>query len=222
MNRRVLIVGAGGFGREILHWVDMALKADAAPDWEIGGFLDQNPQALDGYAVDVPIVGDPATYDPRPDDVFLCAIGDPRTKLRVCRQLVDRGADFPAWVHPGASLAARSTIGRGTILLPEAGISVDVTIGEFVTVNCRAGIGHDVVIGDGCTLNSFVNVAGGAVLGTGVSVSSHGVIAPRARIGDFSTVGAGSVVVRRTKPETTVLGVPATRLQFPADETSTG
>ena len=222
MSRRVLIVGASGFGREILHWVDVAMRAGAVPDWELRGFLDRNPNALDDFAVDLPIIGDPATYDPQPGDLFLCAIGEPKTKLRVCRDLVERGADFPPWVHPLASLAARSTIGRGTILLPDAGVSVDVTIGEFVTVNCRAGVGHDVVIGDGCTLNAYVNVAGGAVLGTGVSVNSHGVVAPRAKIGDFSTVGAGSVVVRRTKPETTVLGVPAKRLQFPADESASG
>lgn len=217
MTRRVLIVGAGGFGREILHWVDLALQAGSQPDWRVGGFLDQNAAALDGFEIDVPIVGDPATYQPQPDDLFLNAIGAPQTKLAVCRQLAERGADFPAWVHPLASLAARSRLGRGTLLLPNSGVSVDVTIGEFVTLNCRSVVGHDAVIGDGCTLNSFVDVAGGAVLGTGVSVGSHGVIAPRARVGDFTTVGAGSVVVRKTKPGTTVLGVPAKRLEFPAE-----
>ncbi|MBI1310144.1 hypothetical protein GC176_02465 [bacterium] len=217
MSRRVLIVGAGGFGREILHWLDLALQAGSQPTWHIGGFLDRNTTALDNFNIDVPIIGDPATYSPQPDDLFLCAIGAPRTKLAVCRELATRGAEFPAWVHPLATVGARSQLGRGTLLLPNAGVSVDVTLGEFVTLNCRSVVGHDAVIGDGCTLNSFVDVAGGAVLGAGVSVGSHGVIAPRAKVGDFTTVGAGSVVVRRTKPGTTVLGVPAKRLDFPAE-----
>ena len=222
MSRRVLIVGAGGFGREILHWLNLAIEAGEQPDWCIGGFLDRNPAALAAFEIDVPIVGDPATYVPEADDIFLCAIGAPKTKLAVCRELVARGAEFPAWVHPLASIGARSRIGQGTLLLPNSGVSVDVTIGDFVTLNCRAVVGHDAVIGDGCTLNSFVDVAGGAVLGTGVSVGSHGVVAPRAKVGDFTTIGAGSVVVRRTRPGTTVLGVPAKRLQFPADEAAAG
>ncbi|MHC4875991.1 MAG: NeuD/PglB/VioB family sugar acetyltransferase [Planctomycetota bacterium] len=217
MNKRVLIVGAGGFGREILHWLDTAVQSGDVPDWKIGGFLDANPRALADFDIDLPIVGDPANYEPQADDVFLCAIGAPKTKLKVCRSLLERGADFPAWVHPTALVGARSRIGRGSLLLPNSGISVDVTLGEFVTLNCRAVVGHDAVVGDGCTLNSFVDVAGAAVLGTGVLVGSHGVVAPRAKVGDFTTIGAGSVVVRRTKPETTVLGVPAKRLEFPAE-----
>ena len=54
MQHRLLIIGAGGFGRELLGW---ALGVPpGARDWAIGGFLDANPAALEtvGYKGFVP------------------------------------------------------------------------------------------------------------------------------------------------------------------------
>ena len=52
--RRILIVGAGGFGREVLQWA-----RDAWPDQasRISGFLSDDPNRLDGFSTDVGVVG---------------------------------------------------------------------------------------------------------------------------------------------------------------------
>lgn len=209
--KRLLILGAGGFGREILAW---ALDAQAAGgvDWQVGGFLDGNPDALRPFGIDLPIVGNPGSYEPQPDDCFTCAIGDPATKLHLCRSLQQRGGEFINLIHPTAMIGPRSRYGTGIICCPQSVITVDSVLGDFVTLNCRAGVGHDVVIGDGCTLNSYCDITGGAKLGEGVSVGSHAVVAPRTVVGDWAKVGAGSVVVRKVKPHSTVFGVPAARL----------
>jgi len=53
--KKLYIVGAGGFGRELLWWVkDINAKE---PTWEIMGFLDDNPNALDGCSCDYSVVG---------------------------------------------------------------------------------------------------------------------------------------------------------------------
>ena len=57
--KKILIVGAGGFGRELLQWIK-DINAEK-PTWEIGGFLDDNLQALDGVEIDYPVVGNPRT-----------------------------------------------------------------------------------------------------------------------------------------------------------------
>ena len=43
----IIIVGAGGCGREVANWIDDINKIDAA--WNILGFLDDNLNALEGF-----------------------------------------------------------------------------------------------------------------------------------------------------------------------------
>jgi sugar O-acyltransferase (sialic acid O-acetyltransferase NeuD family) len=207
-------VGAGGFGREVLAWAQ-DIQADGNVDWTVGGFLDANPHALEKFGIDLPVVGDPQTYEPRADDRFICAVGDPATKLRLGRALQQRGATFTNLIHPMTLIGPRCRFGVGTILCPMAALTVDVTLGDFVTINMRANVGHDAVIGDGCTLNVFCDVTGGARLGTGVFMGSHASVTPRSVVEDWARIGAGSVVLRRVKANSSVFGVPAMRLDTP-------
>ena len=206
MNR-LLIVGASGFGREVLGWardVPAALR-----DWEPGGFLDQDPSALDGYSVDLPIVGEPDSYAPCPDDRFLCAIAEPVVKLRLCRALEARGAVFATLIHPLANVPAGNRVGKSAIFCPWAGITTHVTVGDFVTFNTHSGAGHDAVLGDGCTFSSHAEAAGNTVLGEGVFLGSHAVILQGVRVGERARIGAGAVVLRNVPAGATMFGNPA-------------
>lgn len=209
MNR-LLIIGAGGFGREVLKWAqDISMQER---DWEIGGFLDANLGAFDEYDCNYPIFADPFTYFPRQGDCFICAIGHTTTKLRICRHLEARGAQFTTLIHPTATIGNRCTIGDGCILCPGSIITTDVKIGKYVTVNVQATVGHDAVIGEGCTLSGHVDITGFATLGEGVFVGSHAVVLPKAKVGDYAIIGAGSVVLKRIKSGVTVMGVPAIQI----------
>ena len=44
-KNRLLIVGAGGFGREVLQWA-LDIQSQGDVDWEVGGFLDANRKAF--------------------------------------------------------------------------------------------------------------------------------------------------------------------------------
>ncbi len=207
MGKRLLIIGAGGFGREILGWAEQIAAAGA--EWEIGGFLDANPIALESYPSSVGVIGDPSTYSPSADDLFICAIGDTLTKLSLCRTIQRRGGRFTTLIHPTAVIGPNCRIGIGSILCPYASITTNATLGDFVTLNTYAVIGHDSVVGDGCTLNGRASVNGNVVLGEGVSMGCHAVVNPKAKVGDYAVVGSGSVVFFAVLPHTSVLGVPA-------------
>ena len=205
--KKLLIVGAGGFGREVLCW---ALDCEAMQnEWRVAGFLDEDPSALEGYPCTYPIIGTPSNYMPSEGDVFICAIGDPKTKLRVCGDLQSRGAMFINLVHPSAIISRNNKIGTGCIFCPRSVITTNVTLGDFVFLNASSGIGHDAVIGKGVTLSAYCDVTGNTVLGEGVFLGSHVVILPGAKVGDYAIVGAGSVVLKTVKPGVTVMGVPA-------------
>ena len=210
MGKRLLIIGAGGFGREILGWAEQIAAAGA--DWQIGGFLDADPNALDGFPSSVGIIGDPATYLPKAHDLFVCAVGDTSTKLSLCRAIQQRGGQFATLIHPTVVIGPHCRIGIGSILCPYASITTNVTLGDFVTLNTYAAVGHDSVVGDGCTLNGRASVNGNAVLGEGVYLAGHAVINLKAKVGDYAVVGSGSVVLLKVPPHTTVMGVPAKRI----------
>lgn len=204
---RWIIIGAGAFGREVFHWTrDMI--ADC-PEQTIGGFLDADSSALQGFDIPAPVLGNPEHSAPLPDDRFVCAIAAPQTRLAVCRAIQDRGGKFGNVIHPTAVVASDAILGSGVILCPQALVSTNVSVGNFVIVNVASSIGHDAVIGDGCTLSGHCDVTGNAVLEEGVFLGSHASVVPGKRVGAYASISAGSVVVRNAPAQSVMTGVPA-------------
>ncbi|MDM0054922.1 acetyltransferase [Variovorax fucosicus] len=209
-RRKLLIVGAGGFGREVLGYVE-----DDNPLFDVKGFLDSRSDALDATPRSVGIVGDPLTYKPQPDEVFMAAVGDPQMRFKFTAALRDvHQVDFATVVHPSANVSRHAHLRHGCIIAPRVGISVDVHIGEFTCIQEYTVVGHDARIGNWCQLNSHCTIAGGARIGNFVTIHPNCVITSRAVIGDGAVVGPGSVVMGRIPPGITVLGNPARRFAF--------
>lgn len=206
-TKRLLIVGAGGFGREVLCWARDVEPTQA--EWKIGGFLDINPGALDGLDVPLAILGDPESFIPAESDRFVCAIGDPATKQRVVTSLLSRGARFTTLIHASVVLGSDCRLDTGCILCPGAILTTHIRLGQFVTVNLCATVGHDVAIGRWCTLSDHADITGKVILGEAVFAGSHACVLPGLKVGDRAVLGAGSVVTRNVSAGQTMFGVPA-------------
>jgi sugar O-acyltransferase (sialic acid O-acetyltransferase NeuD family) len=207
MRERLLIVGAAGFGREVLSWV-LQIPNEQRP-WEIGGFLDNRPKLLEGFNLPAEIVGTPETYSFRAEDRVVVALGDPAQRRTFVEMVTQRGAQFTTVVHPSAIMGLNNTWGEGCIFCPGVILTTNVRVGKHVVFNCQSGAGHDAVIGDYCTLSCFVDITGYVTLGERVFLGSHASVLPHAWIGDGAIIGAGSVVLKRVAPRTSVMGVPA-------------
>ncbi len=203
--RRVLIVGAGGFGREVSQWVRDAWGDRAAL---IAGFLSADADALEGHAGQLPIVGDPATYDPREGDGFLLAIGIPDTRRRVAEALLARGATFLTLVHPTAIVSGFAVVGSGTVICPGAIVSDAVRVGRFVLVNYHASLAHDAQAGDFAVLSPYATLAGGSSVGEDVFLGPHATVGPSVVIGRHSKVAANSCALHDAPAKSLVYGVP--------------
>jgi len=114
--RQLIIINAGSFGREVLTWAGQAMRAGAP--FKLKGFLDSRPDALRGFAYELPILASPESYQPDEDDVFLCAIGTPHIKQRYCALMEQKGANFATLIHPSAVIGHDVQIGEGSILGP--------------------------------------------------------------------------------------------------------
>jgi sugar O-acyltransferase (sialic acid O-acetyltransferase NeuD family) len=203
--KRCLIVGAGGAGREIMSWVLDMQQAE----WSFGGFLDKNAAALQGKDVPFGIVGDPATWQPGEDDLFVAGIGDPETRLRICSGLQARGARFISILHSTVRLGWNARVAEGCVLGPYTVVSVNAAVDRFVAMNHFCGIGHDVRVGEGSTISSFCDLMGGVEVGRCCYIGSHASVLLNKKVGDYARVGPGSAVIRNVRSRTTVMGVPA-------------
>jgi sugar O-acyltransferase (sialic acid O-acetyltransferase NeuD family) len=205
--KRALIVGAGGFGREVLVWLDDLRRCKGG--FEIEGFLDRDPTALGHVDVGLPILGDPAVFELSKDHILVSAIGDPASKLKLADALAGRGGRWMSLVHPTAVIGPRCTLGEGCVLCPGAVLTTDVILGRLVTINVNSTVGHDAIIGDGCTLSAHCDVTGHVTLERCVFMGSHAATIPGITVGECAKIGAGSIAVRDVAKGNTVFGVPA-------------
>jgi sugar O-acyltransferase (sialic acid O-acetyltransferase NeuD family) len=209
MEPRYIIVGAGGFGRELALAVeiDIALNGGA-----LLGFLDDTPNPLGTHAARYPpVLGPIRTFAHSNEYTLLLGISDPVLKMQVVKDVETKGGTFGSFVHPQAHVLRTSTLGRGSIFCRHASASADAKIGDFVLMNSFSGAAHDCVVGAGTTISSFVDICGRATLGQEVFVGSHATVLPGVLIGDRARVGAGAVVVRNVKRGQTVFQ-PAARV----------
>lgn len=209
--KKILIVGAGGFGRELLQWIK-DINAEK-PTWEIGGFLDDNLQALDGVEIDYPVVGTISDWQPKDDEVFALAMGKPQLKRMVVEKLKSRGAHFAAVIHPTALVSPFAHYGEGLVMFPYSKLSCNSTVGDFVSI-LTTPIGHDNEIGDYTMISGGCNIVRNVNIGKDVFVAAGVCIAQDVVVKDGAYIGLGSVVLKDVKAGTKVFGNPARIIPF--------
>src|SRR4051812_41002588 len=134
--RRVLILGAGGFGREVLAW------AQAAFNVREFGFLDDNPSAASDSRLRAPVIAPVQTYQPQPDDAFLCAVGNPVLRRSLSMQIKERGGRFETLRHPTALVAPGALVAEGALICPFALVSADAHVGEGAAIYYHSSVDH--------------------------------------------------------------------------------
>lgn len=201
----IIIVGAGGFGREVYLWAKDSFSKD---QYRIKGFLDDNPKILNNYNMDIGIIGDLDGYGIKKQDRFVFAIGDIDVKKHLATKLKEKGAKFLTLIHPTAIVVDTAKIGEGAIICPFCLVSDNVRLDDFVMMNAYSSCGHDARIGKYCILSSYTAIAGFAVLEDEVFLGLHATIIPGKRVGYKSKVSANSVVMRDIPPNKMVFGVP--------------
>ena len=201
----IVIVGAGGFGREVYIWTK-----DSFPDdqYKIKGFLDDNPKILDNYNMDVGIIEGLDGYEIEKQDRFIFAIGDINVKKRLVTRLKKKGAKFLTLIHPTAIVANTAKIGQGVIICPFVTVSDHVQLGDFVMLNIYSSCGHDAKVGNYCILSPYATLNGFVILEDEVFLGTHSTIISYKKVGYKSKVSANSVVMRDVPPNKIVFGVP--------------
>lgn len=201
----IVIVGAGGFGREVYL---SAKEYFPTNQYRLKGFIDDNPNILNNYCLEVGIIGDLDCYEIKKQDRFLFAIGDIDIKKQLIAKLKERGAEFLTLIHPTAIVVDTAKIGEGVIIAPFCSVSDYAKLDDFVMMNGYASCGHDCHVGKHCILSPYSALNGFAVLEDEVFLGTHATVTAYKKVGYKSKVSANSVVMRDVPPNSMVFGVP--------------
>src|ERR1035437_472727 len=112
-HRRLLIIGAGGLGRELESWLD--LTPLESRDWRIYGYLDDNPDALCGFPSNYMVLAGLDSFDFAETDLAILALGDPSLKRQAVERLGGK-VEFLTFVAPGALIGKHVNLGRGAVI----------------------------------------------------------------------------------------------------------
>ena len=207
----LVIIGAGGFGRE-LHV--MLWDAFDRAEYRFKGFL---ANELSEEAAELgPLIGSPEDYEPATSDRFLLAIGAMEARHRITTELESRGGKFVSFVHPSAFVASSASVGNGAVIYPFAVVSNSARVADHVHLNYYASVGHDCQVGRACLLAPYATMNGFAVLEDQVYLSTHSTVVVAKRVGEWSKVSANSTVQRDVPSGSFVFGVPGKALRIRA------
>ncbi|MEM9188465.1 MAG: hypothetical protein AAGF12_04790 [Myxococcota bacterium] len=211
-TERVVVVGAGGFARE-LRWLIQELAGTTRAggvSYEVVGFVtssvpERPPRDWLGDF-------DWLEKEQGKYDRFGMGIGNPQTRERLFRELESIAPEdrWPAFIHPTARFdAGTCRIGYGTAVCAGTIITVDAVVEPLALLNLNVTVGHDATVGRASVLNPTVNVSGAATIGRCCLIGTGAQLLQGVHVADGGTVGAGAVVRQDVEPNQTVVGVPA-------------
>ncbi len=218
----VLIVGAGGFGRETASLL-AALEAEGT--FTAAGFADDSPELQGRSVAGLPVLGPVDVARERHELGVVVTVGNPRrydTKAIIVERLGLDPDRYVTLIHPTASIGTQVQVGRGTVILAGCVVTQGVTIGRHVAMMPNVVLTHDDDVGDFAILGAGARLGGGVTVGHGAYFGSGASVRESTVIGSGAMIGMGAVVVDNVPPGEAWAGVPARPLRRANQESEAG
>lgn len=213
MSYPLVIVGAGGFGREAIDVVMAQNAASNNPVYDLIGVVDSAPSQENLARLDrrgVNYLGSEQNWlESCRQTHYLVGVGSPKARKLIAERLDAGGNQAAVAVHPTATIGSLVQIGRGSVVCAGVQISTNVSVGLHVHLNPNVTVGHDTSLGDFVSLNPASTVSGDVRCEREVLVGAGATVLQGLTIGSRSVIGAAACVTRDVAPSRIVKGVPA-------------
>ena len=211
--RKLYIIGAGGFGREVAWLVERINQHHEK--WILEGFIDDNIQIhgniVDGYK----ILGGCDYLKQLNEKVWcVCAIGSANARKQTIKTIsCYKNVNFATLIDPSVIYSNRTKIDEGSIVCAGTILTVDIEIGKHVILNLDCTIGHDVKIKDFVTVYPSANISGNVMIGECCELGTGMQIIQGKKVTSNCILGAGAVVIGDITESGTYVGCPAVRVK---------
>ena len=135
MNKKLIILGSGGYGRTV---------------YDIAEQLDYSITVLDDADEEHPLTSFSLYIDD--DAEFIPAFGNNEFRLQWMERIEEAGGKLATLIHPTAYVSPKAQISDGCVILPGAIVNTGSRVGKGCIINLGATIDHDVIVEDGVHL----------------------------------------------------------------------
>ena len=210
---KIVIVGAGGFGREVEWLVKRINKIN--PTYEVIGYADDEKAIGEeiGYSKVICTTDELSTTEE--DLNVTIAIGNAKVRKMLAEKLsTNTHLKFPNLIDPSVIYDNEETmLGKGNIICANTIMTVNIKIGNFNIINLDCTIGHDDVLNNYITIYPSVNVSGCVVVDDIVEIGTGTQIIQGLKICSNTIIGASAAVVKNIEESGTYVGVPVKRIK---------
>lgn len=213
MPTEVVVVGAGGFGRETLDVIEASNREGTAEIMQVVGVIDDRPSDRNlerltarGYRWLGSIAA--ALTTERLPRRFALAIGAPAARRQIAEQLESAGWQAVTLIHPSACVGSVASIGAGSIVCGGVQLSTNTRLGRHAHLNPGAIIGHDAELDDFVSVNPGATVSGEVRIGSEVLIGAGATILQGLSVGATTVVGACACITKNVPPGVVAKGVP--------------
>ena len=203
----LVIIGAGGFGRETLALVEEI--NEATPTWNFVGFIDDGELGVlpEGYST---LGGLEYLKNMNPKPYAVISIASAAVRERIAGICEKAGIPFATLIHPSVKMkGSLCTVGEGSILCDGVKLAVNSHVGKHCIMNMSCGLGHDTIMDDFSSMMSETITGGDTYIGKRCYFGLRCTVINQLKITDDCTFGAGAVVVKNAEVAGTYVGVPA-------------
>lgn len=213
MSEGVLVIGAGGFGREALDVIEAINARADDPIWDVIGVVDDAPaeihvDRLRARAIRL-LGGVDANRELFDGTSYVVGIGSPSVRKRIADTVEAWGARPATLVHPSAVIGTRVVMEPGAVVCGGVQISTNVRLGRHAHINPGAVIGHDSLLDEFVSINPGAIVSGEVMVGAHALIGAGAVVLQGLTVGKDSVIGAAACVTKGVAAGAVVVGVPA-------------
>jgi len=197
MNKKmkdIIIIGAGGLGKEIYSYIVDDIKKGFVND-NIKGFLDDNADNFNQLGLDKKLyLGMINKYKFNINDYVIVAIGNIKIRNKIIEYLESKNVNFYTYIHNSVFVAYDAFVDIGTVICPNCIIQSNSKIGKHCIINIFCSIGHDSTVKDYCIFSPYTTLNGNVSIGNNVFMGTRVTVLLGSIIGNNCIVSANTSV----------------------------
>lgn len=210
---KIVIVGAGGFGREVEWLINRINKVK--PTYEVVGFVDDGKENGESVGHSTVIFNTDELSKTSEKYSVAIAIGNAKVRKMLAEKISsNKNLSFPNLIDPAVIYDEEEvTLGEGNIICGGTIMTVNINIGNFNIINLDCTIGHDDILNNYITIYPSVNVSGNVIVNDCAEIGTGTQIIQGLSVNGNTIIGASAAVVKSIEESGTYVGVPVKKIK---------